>query len=470
MTTTIQLLVNGVDLTQYLEQDTYSITQQWSRQGDTATFYLLDEHPSSTEGGVSLHFTIPALATVTFIDNGLGVTIFSGLCTYPLLTRPSPNIAYWELQCADWTYLSDRALVQMDISNLTTDQIVLDAVSEANCGITAKAASAGGFVYPGPLVVRAKFIFATLSAALTNIVQLAATYTSWGWFIDENRALHFYPLANAPVTSIAFTDNLTSQIGGGIPSTTTLGFYDVDNFQYGWDATQIRNKAVVRGSNYFVAQTDTFVGNGSQSSWPLTQAPDTTAISSILLKVGGVTQTVSAQLGTSQTTAFVIQPNLSGQWFLQVNGSFGTIPGSGVSIVIKYKYVAPNIAEVTSPSSIATFSSLPNAGVFSVYIADTNLQSLEAAQLRGQSEVHTFAFPEERVQLYTTDDWPGHIRAGELFTLTTTQTPDAANGYSIGITDTYIVVQSQIQASQRGAGYRVYQITAARATGRGGIF
>lgn len=470
MTTNIQLLVNGVDRTANLEQETWNVTQQWSRQGDTATFYLMDEHPSSTEGGVSLNFTIPALATVVFKDLGLGVTIFSGLCTYPVLERPAPNLAYWELQCTDWTYLADRSLVQMDVSNLTTDQIVLNGLTNSASGITGSSSASGGFVYPGPLVARAKFIFNTLSQALTAVVQLAATYTAWGWYIDENRVLHFYPVANAPVSGITFSDVLSKQTGGTSPVSSTFGFYDVDNFQYGWDATQIRNRAVVRGSNYFVAQVDTFVGNGAQTSWPLTQAPDTTAIAGASLKVNGVTQTVSAQLGTSQTTQFVIQPNLSGQWFLQVNNGFGTVPGSGQSIVLSYKYVAPNIADIRSQASINTFSTLPNKGVFSVYIADTNLQSLEAAQLRGQSEVHTFAYPEERVQFYTTQDWPGHIRAGELFTFVNAETPDAANGYALGINDTFIVVQLTIQAAQEGAGLRVYQITAARATGLGGIF
>lgn len=469
MPNTVQFLINGVDRTQYLEQETWSITQQWSRQGDTATFYLVDEHPSATEGGVSLNFTVPPLATIVFKDITLNMTLFSGLCTYPMLTRPGPNLAYWELQCTDWTYLSDRALVQLDTSNMTTDQIVLAAVANANCGINAALAPAG-FVYPGPLVSRAKFIFNTLSAALTNTVQLAATYTSWGWFIDENRNLHFYPLGNAPVTGITFTDNLTKQVAGNSPVSSTFGFYDVDNFEYGWDATQMRNRAVVRGSTYFVAQSDTFIGNAAQTSWPLTQAPDTTAISSINLKVGGVTQTVSAQLGTSETTQFVIQPNLSGQWFLQVNSGFGSVPGNGVSIVLKYKYVAPNIAVVTSPDSIAKFSSLPNKGVFSVYIADTNLQRLEAAQLRGQSEVHTFGYPEDRIQFHTTDDWPGHIRAGELFTFVNSSTPDFNNGGSIGVNDTFIVIQLTIQASEKGAGFRVYQVTAARATGVAGVF
>src|SRR6185503_7469561 len=189
MANTVQFLVNGVDLTQCLEQDTWTITQQWSRQGDTATFYLVDEHPSITEGGVSLTFTVQPLSQVVFVDT----------------------------------------------SNMTTDQIVLAAVANANCGINAALAPAG-FVYPGPLVVRAKYIFNTLSAALTNTVQLAATYTSWGWYIDENRNLHFYPLANAPVSGITFSDNLTAQIGGNSPVSTTFGFYDVDNFMYGWDA------------------------------------------------------------------------------------------------------------------------------------------------------------------------------------------------------------------------------------------
>jgi hypothetical protein len=470
LTANIQLLVNGVDRTQYLEQTTWSITQQWTRQGDTAIFYLVDEHSSSTESGVALSFTVPPLATVTFNDVGLGITLFSGLVTYPQLTRPGPNLSYWELQCTDWTYLSDRALVQLDAANLTTDQIVMAALANANCGITGALVSNGGFVYPGPLVVRAKFIFNTLSAALTNIVQLAATYTSWGWHIDENRRLHFYPVASAVNTGITFTDNLTAQPSGNSPVSNTFGFYDSDNFDYGWDASQIRNVAIVRGSTYFVAQVDNFVGNGSQAAWPLTQAADTTAISSARLTVGGVVQTVSAQLGTSQTTQFIVQPNLSGQWFLQVNPGFGSVPGSGAAIVFNYKYVAPNIAQVVDNPSISRFASLPNHGVFKVYIADTNLQSLQAAQLRGQSEVHTFGLPEDRVQFYTTEDWPGHIKAGQLFTFVSSFTPDFNNGGSIGVNDVFIVVQQTIAASTNGAGYRTYQITAARALTASGVF
>lgn len=480
MSSNVQLLVNNVDLTQYLDQGgdsgfAWRISQQWSRQGDVATFYLWDEHPSVTEGGVSLHYSIAPVSTVVFKDVGLGLTLFSGIVSNPTLTRYGPNLVLWTLNCTDWTYMSDRSLVHMDVQNLTTDQMVIDAVNIANCGVKAATVANGGFVYPGPLVTRAKFIYNTLSSALTNIVQLAGTYTSWGWHIDENVNLHFYPLANAIGSGVTFTDVLTKQPSGLSPVSNTFGFYsgDPSTFSYNYDATQLRNLAVVRGANYSVKTTDTFIGNGSQSSWPLTQAPDTTAIQRINLKVGGVVQTVSAQQGTSATTQFVINPNLSGQWFLQVNGGFGSIPGSGTSIVISYSYVAPNIAQVTSAPSIAKFSSLPNRGVFQVYIADTNLQSLSAAQLRAQAEVRTFAFPEERVTFVTTDDWPGHIRGGETFTMTNSFVPDSQNNYSTsspGFTDTFIVLQNQIQASAQGAGLRTYTITAARLLPTGGVY
>lgn len=456
MSTSLQLLINGTDYTQYLEQGTWTITQQYTRQGDTATFYLVDEHPDEPSTGPSLNIYIPALAVVTFKDLGLNQVLFAGLVTAPEVQYDGPNRLYWTVQCTDWTYFADHGLITGDFVNFTVDQIVLMLVTQANCGIIAATVANGGFVSPGPVIPRIQFVYSTLSNALVSLISVASTYSSWGWYIDENRNLHFAPLTAVVNSGVTFTDNIQT------PDSNTVGHYDTDNFTYTWDATQLRNRAVVRGSSYTTLQTDTWFGDGVTTQWAISQVPDTSKIGSASLKIAGVTTQVSIQSGTSATTPFVVVQNNIGAWFLAVNPGVGNIPSTGQSIALKYFYTAPIIAQVDNVPSENSLSSLPNHGVFATYILDINLKTLAAAQQRGQAEVYSFGLPEERVQFQTTEPFTGHVRAGQIVTWSSAVVPNSANSGNPGITDTFLVIQNTISASQYGYYYRTYQITGAR--------
>lgn len=449
MSTSYQLLINGTDLTAYVEQNQWSITQNWSRQGDTATFYLTDEHPDRD----TLSFSVQPLTTVQFIDVGLGQTLFSGVCTKPQFTALGPNLARWQLSCVDWTYLSDRALVAGDYSTLTVDQLVILVTQQANCGITAVAASAGGFVYPGPQIPRVQFTFDTLTQAWTKLSKLASTLTTYGWYVDELLNLHFYPLADAVDSGITFTDDITAA------NSSTVVAYKNDDMAYEWDATSIRNSVTVRGADYSQSQTDLFVGNGSQTSFPLTYVPDAQNVTNSTLTVGGVPKTVSALTGDSATTDWVVTSNAAGQWFLATNTD--AVPASPTIISFTYPYLQPVLSKVTDTTSVAAFQSLPNVGVFAYYIADTTLLDLSSATRRGQREVYTYADPVERMQVTTSEDFTGHVRAGQLVTFVNGMVPDSQNSYESGGLDAqFLVVQNQIQGV--AGGYRTYQVTADR--------
>jgi hypothetical protein len=452
VSTSLQLLINGTDYTSFLEQGTWTITQQYTRQGDTASFYLVDEHPTNA---ASIY--LPSLATVTFTDTGLGEILFAGITTMPEVQYDGPNRLYWTVQCTDWTYFADHGLITGDFVNFTVDQIAIRLTQQANCGINAALVSAGGFVVPGPVIPRIQFVYSTLSNALVSLLQVASTYTSWGWYVDESRNLHFAPLASLTNSGVTFTDNIQ------LADSNTLGHYDPENFTYIWDATQLRNRAVVRGSSFSTLQTDTWSGDGTTTQWAISQVPDTSRISSASLKIAGVATTVSIQTGTSATTKFVVIQNNIGQWFLAVNtAGGGTIPTSGQSIVLKYYFTAPIIAQADNTASENTYSALPNHGVFATYILDINLKTLASAQQRGQAEVFAFGLPEERVQFQTTELFSGHVRAGQIVTWSSGVVPNSANAGASGITDTYLIIQSTIAASTHGYQYRTYQITGAR--------
>jgi hypothetical protein len=443
----LKLTVNGTNLTQWFEQATWTISQNWSRQGDTATFYLTDEH------GASLSFYIPPLAVVVLTDTGIGETLFSGMCTMPQLTHQGPTLAYWQLSCTDWTYMSDRSLIAGDWTNMTADQLAILFCQQSGTGVSAVAASSGGYVQSSPTIPRVQINYATLSDALTTLSQLVSTQDTWGWYIDESLNLHWFDTNNAPNSGWTFSDSTY-----GLTHTGSYAQYDWPNYQYTWDATSIRNTVTVQGASYDQAQTDLFVGNGSQSSWPLTYTADANNINSATLTVGGVSKTIASQTGSSATTQWVAVQNAAGVWFLQPNTD--PVPGSGVIISLTYTYLAPILTTVQDGASVSEFASLPNGGVFQYFVSDSTIPTLLSAQQRGQRECFTYSEAEERVQFQTTEAWNGHVRAGQVITLQNSVTPDSENGWTTGISDQYVVVQNQVSGSN--GPYRVYLITAAR--------
>ncbi|MFJ5532500.1 hypothetical protein [Streptomyces sp. NPDC093261] len=450
MSQNMQLLIGGVDYSQYLEQSTYYVTQNWSRQGDTATFYLTDEHADG-----ALNVVVPALSTIELIDNGLNQVIFSGLTTMPQLKYLGPNLASWQVDCVDWTYLTDRAPVQGDFRYLSADQIIKSLVTEANCGITTN------HVMPGPQLPRIKIIYYDLTTALKKISNAASTSDKYGWYIDENHDLHWFNQLQAPASGVTFTDNpaTLAALGPDGSGNPAVSGYDWQSYWYFWDGTAVHNQATVRGGTYSNSQTDYFVGNGSTTAFPLTYTPDSTvSTAGLTLSVGGTSKTISVATGGSASTQWAITQNAVGQWYLITVTD--PAPASGQIIQLSYTYKAPVIARVQDNASISRFSSLPNRGVFGVYIADTALNDIRAAQVRGLQEINTFSEPEERVQFTTTANWTGHVRAGQTCTFQNAVTPDSLRGNAPGINDTFLITQVRING-QAGL-YRTYYVTAVR--------
>lgn len=440
------LTIDGVDLTRYLEDAQWTITQNWSRQGDTAMFYLADEHADSP---VVLSYVVKPLATIVFKDLGLNQILFSGVVTMPMLRYAGPNLARWQLQCADWTYLADRAVVFGDFSTQSADQIVKTLVAQSNCGITTNN------VQPGPSIPRIQINYLTLSQAWKKISQYSSLLQTYGWYVDENHDLHFYNQAQAG-SQVAFFSNVASDFQPSTYVQNFTGNYRPD-FYYSWDATSIRNSALVRGGASSNLQTDLWLGNGNQVSWPLTYTPDSSNFNGTLT-VGGVAKTVSIQTGTSATTQWVVVQAKDGGWFLTANTD--SAPATGALVSFTYSYLAPVQTQVQDSGSITKFHSLPNGGVFGIYIADTTLNNVSSAQYRGRREVHTYALPEERVVFNTAENYTGHVRAGNVIRFKSDQVPDANNNYNSFVDDSFLVVQNRISGTL--VGYRTYQITAAR--------
>lgn len=425
-----------------------SVTQNFGRQGDTATFPLMDDW----SGRATPNFHIPAFSTVKLTDNTLGKVLFAGIANNVVQDVQSPIFNEWDLNCTDYTFYADNAIVQGTFIGQTVDQIIVSLTAQANIGITAAKVSNGGFVAPGPQLASFVMPFGTLSDAWRKLATLAGQVTPYGWYVDENKALHFFDATTAVNSGATFTMVPTTQNGS-----STQGHWSYANsFAYEQDGSSVRNKILVQGSDQVfkhgnvtsTASTDTFVGNGFQTSWALKYI----VTGSPALYVNGVSTSVTVVgAGSTSSASWQVVQNSIGTWFLtKTDGA----PASGTVLKIWYDYNAPVVAFAQDQASITQY------GVtLSEYINDTSLTTVPMALARAQRERTEYAFVVERATFTTTEDFSGWVRAGQTFVYINNFIYDVQNS-SWGVNDTFLCISNSISFGP--GGYRQAQITGVR--------
>jgi hypothetical protein len=429
----------------------FSITQNFGRQGDTATIPLVDDW----QGRTTPHFYIPVLSQVSVVDNNSGVNLFSGVVNNPTLTVDGPNRNEWTLQCTDYTFYADNAIVQGVFNGLSVDQIAIALTQQANCGITAASTLHGGFVAPAPVLTQVNFNWVKLSDAWRKLAQLASSSTPYGWYVDQNRALHFFDSTTAISSGVTLTTNPTGTAG----STTQAHIALDGSMGYNFDGTTIRNRIIVQGANQTVITsltgrpTDTWRADGVQNSWPLRY----TVTGSPVLTVNGTATSVTVVNagGSAPSSGWSIQQNAIGQWFLIDTAT----PAAGTSIKIWYNYQIPIVAQANDTTSQATYTG-PNGGVYTEYIQDTSLITTSMAVSRAQRERTEYAFAAERLTVNTTEDFLGWIRAGETFQFVSSLVNDSQNSNTWSINDTFLCISNQVTFGS--GGYRTMSLSGVR--------
>jgi hypothetical protein len=445
------------DYTQYLAWggalNQMTITQNFGRQGDTANFPLVDDYQVKGSPNIS----IPVMSQVKLVDNTLNKTLFAGVANNPTLVVQGPTINEWDLQCTDYTFYADNVIVNGTFLGLTVDQIVVRLTQQANCGITAKTIRNGGYVAPGPQLASFVLNYTTLSDAWRKLARLASQSTPYGWYVDENRHLHFYDAHTALSSGVTFTTTPTAVNGS-----STQGHISYSNFQYEWDGTSVRNRVLVQGANQVISHgtplkttpTDIFAGNGVQTSWPLRYTLNGTPV----LYVRGIRKDVNVvEAGQTGSGAWQAVQNTIGQWFLITTSG---APGSGVQLKVWYNYEVPVVAQANDHGSQTLYNG-PNRGIFEEYINDTTLTTVPMALARAMRERTEYAFAPERFTFNTTEDWYGWVRSGETFKVTNKYIPDAANNYSYGLTNEPFLCTGNSITFGPG-GYRQMQVTSVR--------
>jgi hypothetical protein len=431
-----------------------TITQNFGRQGDTANIPLVDDFSATGTQNLS----IPVMSRVKLVDNNLaGKVLFAGVINDPTLVVQSPTLNEWDLKCTDYTFYADNIIVNGTFNGFTVDQIVVKLTQQANCGITAKTVKNGGFVAPGPQLATFVLNYVTLADAWRKLATLASQSTPYGWYVDENRDLHFYDASTAINSGVTFTTTPTAVNGS-----STQGHLSYDSFTYEWDGTSVRNRILVQGANQIIKHTtppkgkptDIFAGDGTRTSWPLRYTLNGTPI----LYVRGKKQTVTVvSAGESGSGTWQATQNRIGQWFLVTTGA---APGRNVQLKVWYSYEVPVVAQANDHASQVLYNG-PNRGIFEEYINDTTLTTVPMALARAMRERTEYAFAPERFTFNTTEDWYGWVRSGETFRVTNKYIPDASNNYSWGLTNEKFLCTGNSITFVSG-GYRVMQITSVR--------
>lgn len=442
-----------------------SITQNFGRQGDTATFTVVDDY----QGRSTPNFVIKPLSQVQFFDHTANQNLFAGVVTDVQLNSEI-NRNEWILNCTDYTFYADNAIVQGTFIGKTIDEIIVSLTQQANCGITAlqvgkSTGTQKGFVTTAPLLQSFVLNYSTLSDAWRKLAKLASLVTPYGWYVDENLQFHFFDQTTAVSSGVNFTTSL-SYVASSTPNLTEGHMLFNNSFSYEWDGASVRNKILVQGATQIIKYgnaskdkpTDTF--NGGSLAYPLRYTVSGTPV----VKVGTTTQAVAVvQAGGSFTPApgdttptWIVAQNSIGAWFL--NAPVGHVPSG--TIKIWYDYEVPIIAQANDFASQQLYTG-PNHGIFAEYISDTSLTTVNMAQAIAFRQQQEYATVVDRFTFTTSPEWMGWIRAGQTFTLTNALVPDDRTNYSWGITNaTFIVIGNSIQFIQ--GGYRQCQIKAIR--------
>lgn len=443
------------DRTTYLAwsgaQQSPTITQNFGRQGDTAQLVLVEEFATTPQ------VIVPAMSEVSLYDHIAHQTLFAGVCNAPVLQPTSPRRNEWTLNCVDNTLYADNALVHGVYYGWTVDRIVVDLTRKANCGITAKRVADGGYVAPGPQLASYVQNYNQLSTAWKTLAGLAGSTTPYGWYVDQNRQLHFYDASTALDSGVTFTTSPTSAGAGS----TTEGHMLLDSQNaYEWDAGSLYNRILVQGANQTVpygtvksTPTDTWLGNGYQQSWPLRY----TVTGTPLLHLNGKATSVDlVQAGSTSSSTWQIVQNSVGSWFLATTG---TAPRTGVVIKLWYDYSVPVVAQANDYASQQAYPG-PNRGIFAQFVSDSSLTTVPMALARAQQQRQEYAFPVERATFNTGPEFFGWVRSGQTCRIVNHLVPDAQNGYAMGVDDHFLITGNTVTFGE--GGYRQCQVTAIR--------
>ena len=234
-----QVLINGVAY-EALE-NRVSITDQ-AESRSSAKIQIYDDKTSDT-GTDGTFYSFEPFQSVEIIDTNAD-TAFKGVIMKPVARLLSPTQRIWDLKCTDNHYYVDKRIIARAYTNQTAGAIVRDLISNV---FSAEGISEGT-IHDLSTVDKMVFNYVNGDRAL----RMLSEYTNAVWYVDENKALHFYERTsnNAPFT-----------IRDGDVLTNPQPYFDKANFKY-------RNAQYITNiKNVTDTQQEFFIGDGSRQTF-----------------------------------------------------------------------------------------------------------------------------------------------------------------------------------------------------------
>lgn len=333
-------------------------------------------------------FSFEPFQSVTITDTN-GDTAFSGVILKPVARLLSPTTRIWDLQCTDNHYYVDKRIVARAYTNQTAGAIVNDLINNVFSaeGITA------GTIHDLSLVDKMVFNYVNGDRAL----RMLSEYTNAVWYVDENKALHFYERTsnNAPFT-----------IRDGDVLTNPMPYFDKANFKY-------RNSQFITNiKNVTDTQQEFFIGDGTRQTftvgYPFNELP------TVELNTGS--GYVSQQVGIRGI-------DTGKDWYIALGSTelvqefLDTPISSSHSIRVTYKGIYQLVALARDDAEVDRVQLLESGtstGFVDAATTQAGISGTEAGIDVAASYLDRFSQTSTLVSFTTTKNTPERLRAGQV--------------------------------------------------------
>jgi len=409
------ITINGVDVTAYIDIDAGPDAGNTSGHGSTSagsggTFEVI-ESPAQSQFTFQCDLVIPTPGEIPVpqVGSTISWTSPAGLEFAGIIQQVQPETQdttgqmRYTLMATDYTGQFDRHLVVEEwVQDTPADQMVkyiIDTFVNANAPAGVKFTYTN--VQAAPPVAARKINYQQPSAVMTQLCN----ELQWAWYIDYERDVHF-----APVESAA------SPLAGNVLNADT-DLVDYGDLTLNWDASQVRNRIYVLGflvmSNATV--TDDFVGDGTTTTFSLSQIPAPISWSSTydIVTVGGIVYSNA----TDVASALPGYGNPDTAYFNKMNQTvrFATAPGADVAVHVTYRYLYAPITMVEDPVAQAWWAKITgDDGVYEYMVNDNTLSGPDTSLAEAQAQLllAKYAYPAMTGEFVSyTQGW----RAGQSF-------------------------------------------------------
>lgn len=289
-------------------------------------------------------------------DAGASRKLFGGYIVRIDRQTSQGHVVSYGCTLKNYAHLLDRKNVNKNYVGLTAISIIQDIVANyAGAGITTVN------VDPDPELSVTGVSFNNIPPS--QAIQKLADLLGYEWYVDENKDIHFFEKLSE-VAPFALDD--------------TGGKYLFESLKLADDFTQLRNSILVEGGDELstVTNTDNFVGDGIQHTFPLSRS-----YSGLALKLNGVTKTV----GVQNIDAFADHDSLYDFNLHTLYFDPSVPPGAGVAISVTARYYFPIVIRHREATSIGLY------GEREFFIQDKSIRSRSDAVERALAELSAYA-------------------------------------------------------------------------------